>query len=383
MGNAIDRLKISGFRRLADFELEMRPFTVLIGANSVGKTSFLDALSLLAASSSGNLNKTVFEYGGVANLLTRSRAKNISFVVDILVKKEEQCRYNLEITPNSSGYYISKETLSQGRSGDNNLINHINSANGSISYYDVKKGEAIYPDWEHSPSETSLAQAQKMFTYPNSVRNVLETVNRYHTLDVGIRAPVKLPQSMRPAKFPGENGEYLIPYLYYLREGYQDRYETIIDTLKVAFPDFENLNFPPVAAGMLTMTWSDRKFKEPISIHELSEGVLRFLWLVAYLYSPNLSAITMIDEPEVSLHPELLSILTDALREASMRTQLIVATHSDRLVRFLRPDEVAIMDIDENGEATATWADTLDLDAWLDEYGLDEVWRMGRMGGRA
>ena len=91
----------------------------------------------------------------------------------------------------------------------------------------------------------------------------------------------------------------------------------------------------------------------------------------------------MIDEPEVSLHPELLSLLADLMREASQRTQLIVATHSDRLIRFLEPEEVVVMDIAEDGSAVAAWADTLDLDDWLAEYSLDDVWRMGRMGGRA
>jgi len=41
------------------------------------------------------------------------------------------------------------------------------------------------------------------------------------------------------------------------------------------------------------------------------------------------------------------------------------------------------VDAGEEGEATIPPADTLDLDCWLDEYSLDEVWRMGRMGGRA
>jgi hypothetical protein len=41
------------------------------------------------------------------------------------------------------------------------------------------------------------------------------------------------------------------------------------------------------------------------------------------------------------------------------------------------------MDVAEDGYATATWADTMDLEQWLKEYSLDEVWRMGRMGGRS
>jgi predicted ATPase len=96
-----------------------------------------------------------------------------------------------------------------------------------------------------------------------------------------------------------------------------------------------------------------------------------------------LTALTLLDEPEVSLHPELLSLLADLLREASTRTQLIVATHSDRLIRFLEPKEVLAMDSDEDGMTHLTWADDFDLDEWLKEYSLDELWRSGRIGGRA
>ena len=118
-------------------------------------------------------------------------------------------------------------------------------------------------------------------------------------------------------------------------------------------------------------------------MHELSVGTLRFLWLVSLLTSPNLGAITMIDEPETSLHLELLSLVVDAMRDASRRTQLIVATHSDRIVRFLETKEVVVMDADDSGTTTTARADTMDLDSWLSDFSLDEIWRMGRMGGRA
>jgi predicted ATPase len=118
-------------------------------------------------------------------------------------------------------------------------------------------------------------------------------------------------------------------------------------------------------------------------MHQLSEGTLRFLWLTTILLSPDLPALTLIDEPEVSLHPELLSLLTDLMREASNRTQLIVATHSDRLIRFLKADEILIFDSDEDGMTSIKWAFELDLDAWLSEYSLDELWSNGRLGARA
>jgi predicted ATPase len=399
---AIEKLRISGFRRLRDVELPMKPFTVLIGANGVGKTSILDALSLLSASASSNLNAKLSEFGGVSNLLTRGKNEKmlsrkddrISLCVDMKVPDDNPFNYELKLKPAPLGYSIASEELSQNRLRDGHSspkFVHLMSLSGDVFYVpdenirpsDVTSEDMIRPTWEHSPLETSLAQVPKTFKQPETFRNILATTHQYHTLDVSPRAPVKLPQPMKPATMPGIDGENLSSYLYCLRESNSNRYEVIIDTLKAAFPHFDSFSFPPVAAGMLTTAWNDNRLNEKINIHELSEGTLRFIWLVSLLHSPQLPTITMIDEPEVSLHPELLSILVDVMREASERTQLIVATHSDRLVRFLEPSEVVVMDTDDEGYATATWADDMDLDAWLAEYSLDEVWRMGRMGGRA
>jgi predicted ATPase len=379
----INRIKIAGFRRLHAIDLPVRPFMVLIGANGVGKTSFLDALSILSASASGNLNGILSRFGGIANILTRGISEDLSFFVDMAVPGYKPLEYELRLAPKGTGYAISREVLSQQRDGYPEPFKHIDSTDGDIRYYEIEEERLVRPDWEHGPLETSLAQVPKMFRQPEELRRILATATQYHALDVGPRAPVKMPQPMKPATLPGPDGEDLVPFLYYLREGDRERFDRIVDSLRSAFPDFEELSFPPVAAGMLAMTWKDRKFNKSIYINELSEGTLRFLWLVSLLQSPNLSTVTMIDEPEVSMHPELLSLLADLMREASKRTQLIVATHSDRFIRFLRPEEVVVMDINEDGSATATWADSLDLDQWLAEYSLDEVWRMGRMGGRS
>jgi predicted ATPase len=187
---------------------------------------------------------------------------------------------------------------------------------------------------------------------------------------------------MRPATLPGRNGEDLVSCLFYLRETERARFEAVEDALRTAFPRFDRLDFPPVAAGTLALAWRETGFSQPLYLHQLSEGTLRFLWLATLLQSPGLTALTLIDEPEVSLHPELLNLLADLMREASKRTQLVVATHSDRFIRFLQPKEVVVIDSDEEGMSTLTWADQLDLDEWLKDYSLDELWSNGRLGAR-
>jgi predicted ATPase len=380
----VNHVGIGGFRRLNDISLEMRPLMVMIGANGVGKTSFLDALSLLSGSAAGTMNRKLSEMGGLADVLTRGRSDDLILRAEMGVPGHEPLQYDLHLEPKGQSYTISRESLSQVRPPHPEPFKHIESRYSDIRYFNIDTGKLVRPNWEHNPLESSLSQVPKMFREPEEMRRTLSSITLYDVLDVGPRAPVKLPQQMKPADLPGENGEDLVSFLFNLRESSRECYEAIEDTMKAAFPGFVSLNFPPVAAGMLSMTWKESSFRDPMYMHQLSEGTLRFLWLVSLLQSPGLSTVTMIDEPEVSLHPELLGLLADLMREASTkRTQLIVATHSDRLIRFLDPKEVVVMDIDENGFAVAKWADTLDLDHWLKEYTLDEVWRMGRMGGRA
>jgi predicted ATPase len=353
---------------------------VMIGANGVGKTSLLDAVCLLSYSASGRLSSKLSEFGGLNSVLTRGITSEISLGTSMEIPGYQPLDYELDLRTQGAGYLIRHEALSQHR-GQPSPFFHLTTEGTRVLYHDGQN--LTRPDWEHDPLESALSQVPKMYREPEEFRKLLSTATLYHVLDVGPRAPVKLPQPMKPATLPGADGEDLVPLLYSLREGDKFRFEAIVDALHSAFPTFEELNFPPVAAGTLAMTWKDSSFSKPLFMHELSEGTLRFLWLAALLQSPSLSTITMIDEPEVSLHPELLSLLAGLMREASTRTQLIIATHSDRLIRLLRADEVVVMDSDEDGFTQATWSDKLDLDKWLADYTLDEVWRMGRMGARA
>lgn len=380
--NRLESISIKGFRRLRYIDLEMRNLTVMIGANGAGKTSFLDALSILSASANGKFQETLQLKGGLNEILTRGKEQELSLTVSMKVPDQQPLKYILTVWPKGLSYEIKKEALTQ-QSNPNALepFKYIESYGLDIKYFSQEERKLLKPDWEHNYLETSLSQVPKMYREPERFRKNLASCTYYGALDVSEKSPVRLPQPVRPAKLPGVNGENLVSCLYDLRETDSDRFEMLEDVLSVAFPDFQRLNFPPVAAGTISMTWKDKNFAEPMYLHELSEGTLRFLWLATLLQSKSLTTITLIDEPEVSLHPDLLRHLVYLMREASKNTQLIVATHSDRLIRFLEPHEVLICDL-EAGAATMTWADTLDLDKWLTDYSLDQVWAMNLIGGR-
>ncbi len=354
----------------------------MIGANGTGKSSVLEIMAVVASSAQGQLSASMTYLGGLNSVLSSERADDLHVAISMDVPSQASLEYSLGLTPRGVAYAITDETLIEQRRTDLHPFRYIDSHDRDIRYLGREKNEVVRPNWDHNVLETSLAQVPKMFREPEEMRSRLSSFTFYHVLNVDSRSPVRLPQQMQPATLPGRNGEELVSCLFYLRETERHRFEAIEDALHAAFPNFERLEFPPVAAGTLALAWREKGFSKPFYMHQLSDGTLRFLWLATLLQSPGLTAITLLDEPEVSLHPQLLAVLADLFREASRRTQLIVATHSDRLIGFLKPEEVLLLDSTEVGMTTVTRADELDLDKWLKDYSLDELWRNGLLGAR-
>jgi predicted ATPase len=186
-------LTVRGFRRLAKVDLELRPLTVLIGANGVGKSSLLDALSILASSAQGNLNAVVSEMSGLAAMMTYDRTSEVGFGISMTVPSYETLEYFLSLRPQGSAYLIGPETLQQRRQGYPHPFVYIDSHGTDIKYFEVDQGRLVRPNWEHNPLESSLSQVPKLFRAPEEFRHRLASSTFYHLLNVEPRSPVRLP----------------------------------------------------------------------------------------------------------------------------------------------------------------------------------------------
>lgn len=78
-----------------------------------------------------------------------------------------------------------------------------------------------------------------------------------------------------------------------------------------------------------------RGLLRPLGAAELSDGTLRYILLAAALLSPRPAPLTVLNEPETSLHPDLLEPLARLIAAASERGQVVVVTHARRLVEAL------------------------------------------------
>ena len=191
----IERIGIQGFRRLKDVNVKMRPLMALIGANGVGKTSFMDGLSLLADSARGGMNRRINEMGGASEVITRGGSEDIVLRADMGVVNHAPLEYYLSVMPQGQGYSITTETLIQSRAGYEEPFKHIESYFGDIHFYDPERRGLVRPNWDHDALESWLSQVPKMFQQPEEFRRTVGSFAQYRPIDVGHRSPVKMPSN--------------------------------------------------------------------------------------------------------------------------------------------------------------------------------------------
>jgi predicted ATPase len=181
------------------------------------------------------------------------------------------------------------------------------------------------------------------------------------------------------------DGNNLISVLHTLYS--EDRaFKTELNTaMRAAFgEEFEELVFPPAEDGRIQLRLRWRSLKREQSASDLSDGTLRFLFLLAVLGSSEPPPLIAIDEPETGLHPSMLPLVAEFAAEAARRTQVILTTHSPQFLNAFqnRADIVTVVESRE-GKTQLRRLPEADLTRWLEHYQLGELWLSDELEGVA
>ncbi|WP_284747018.1 AAA family ATPase [Amycolatopsis sp. RTGN1] len=118
--------------------------------------------------------------------------------------------------------------------------------------------------------------------------------------------------------------------------------------------------------GLLSVRFHQHGLLRPLSAAELSDGTLRFLLWVAALLTPRPPELLVLNEPETSLHPDLLPALAVLIATAAKETQLVVVSHASPLIRALTEvADVGTLELEkEGGETKLVGQGRLDRPSW-------------------
>ncbi|POA20904.1 ATP-binding protein [Pseudomonas sp. FW300-N1A1] len=113
--------------------------------------------------------------------------------------------------------------------------------------------------------------------------------------------------------------------------------EALQSAVSDAFPG-ARLHIEPVQGGRFAIEFYQDGLLRPLSAAELSDGTLRYLLLIAALLTPRPPTLMVLNEPETSLHPDLLPALARLIIRASQDCQVWVVSHASRLIAALQQD---------------------------------------------
>lgn len=205
----------------------------------------------------------------------------------------------------------------------------------------------------------------------------------YHFHDTSDSAYVKQAHGINDNAYLRPDARNLASFLYFLRDSHPASYQKIVKTIRLVAPFFGDFNLRPSPQNkdVIELEWFERGQDIPFKAHLLSDGTLRFICLATVFLQPDtlLPETILVDEPELGLHPYAITVLASLMRASSK--QVIVSTQSVELLNEFDANDVIIVDRNE-GKSSLHRLKQRDLETWLKDYSLGELWKKNIVGGR-
>ena len=359
---------VRGYRSLREVIVPLAALTVVTGANGTGKSSVYRALRLLADCGRGEVIGSLAREGGLESVLwagpeqlggarrtgtvqgtTRTRPVSLE-----LGFASDDFGYLIDLgLPQSAGLgslfardpEIKREAVFAGPRlrSSSTLVrrgrDYAEAAAESGRGFDelsrsLPPYRSVLAEYAHPDALPELA----------AVRDRLRGWRFYDGFRVDAAAPARRPQvGTRTPVLSDDGGDLAAAVQTIIEAGFDDLPRAVADafdgaTVSVAVHD-----------GLFELQLHQRGMLRPLRAAELSDGTMRFLLWGAALLSQRPPSLMVLNEPETSLHPDLVAPLAGMIRSAARGTQVVVVTHSAVLREHLRADAA-----DAEGRSEAT-----------------------------
>lgn len=381
----ISTLAIYSYRSLRDFAAPLQALNVITGANGSGKSNVYRALRLLADIAQGRIIPSLAREGGLQSTLwagpeafSRDMKRGEQAVEGTVRKGPVSLRlgfagaefgYAIDLglpTPSSSAFSqdpeIKRECVWNGE-----ILRPAAQLVDRRGPMVRSRGEG--GEWSVLTQE--LASFDSMMTHCADPRNTPEMLllreqmrgwRFYDQFRADAEAPARLPQIGTHTPVLGNDGADLAAAVQTILEIGDPR--ALAESVADAFPGAS------VAVahhdGRFELHMRQHGLLRPLKAAELSDGTLRYLLWIAALLTPRPPRLLVLNEPETSLHPDLLPALGRLIGRAAARSQVLVVSHAARLIAALeeQPGCQSITLEKELGETTVAGMGRFDKPRW-------------------
>ncbi|MDI3389102.1 AAA family ATPase [Streptomyces sp. B-S-A8] len=400
MSGRLLELHVENFRSLREVTVPLGPLTVLVGPNATGKSNLLEVFDFLAdvirtdlqpaLDSRDGFSEVAFWGGpkppttlriGLKSTWTTHAHENSPDEYELTIRRRV-LKSGADSLSRSESFRF-KRTQGRGR--------RITISGESAEVVDTKAGKL-----DDSGSFGIQRLSSGLSTLPRlassdggeEVSRFAQQLSSFRVFDVDVAAARRPYRTRRGSRFVGlsPQADNLAEFLMYLRSDDDEAWRSLVADARTVLPQLEDIEFATLggASDQVTVLLRELGLRRPTPLAFASYGTVRFLGLLALLYDPHPPALTCIEEIDHGLHPQALSLIVERLREASSRSQFLVATHSPALVDRLRPEEIVICERDDAGASIIPALTVDEVEAIVEESGdqpLGDLWFSGVLGG--
>lgn len=365
------------YRSLKSIRMDLTGVNLFIGENGVGKSNLYRALQLVQAAVRGSLAHEIAGEGGMSSALWSGRRradKPARIRLETELMDEERAitfRYRIEagLRPPlaSAGFAFEPQVKEEELSVETGRrpVTMMKRSGPGIFVRGERGRMEDYPE-QALQSETAIALLGDAGHYPEigTFRRAVDQWRFFHGFRTDRDSPLRLPCLAVTAPMLDEDGTNMAAVFATLRHTRQDTVDldrAIADAFGGA-----HLEVPdPGQFAEFSLVFPDFP-QRPFSTRELSDGQMRFLALAAALLSYRRPPFIALNEPETSLHPDMLPALADMIASAARDSQIWIVTHSERLAEAIR-ERCGVRARRVIRKDSATWIDGMRLTGLMDD----------------
>lgn len=386
-------IEVENFRSLRKVSLPLRPLNVLVGPNGAGKTNVLDVFRFLADVIGTDLQPALDLRGGFDEVTFWGGDKPPSHIQIKLMttwtthsSRRAPDEYQLRVSRLRHGTLSRREKFAFKRTQGRGRRITISGQKVSVVDTGLDGGERQIGINALSSGLSTLPRLSDD-QGGAEVSTVAQRLASFRVFDVrvdGARQPSRFPRAK--TEMLDDGAANLAGFLLALRSRDEGAWQRLVGDAMDVLPQVDGIDFdyPSGAAREVVIVLHERGLRRPTQLADASYGTIRLLGLLALLYDPNPPALTCVEEIDHGLHPQALELLVERLREASERTQLLIATHSPALADRLAPEELIVCERRDDGSSMipAVAAGRIEeIVAASEGLPLGELWFSGALGG--
>lgn len=333
----VSEFQVEGYRSLKDLWLRLKRVNVIVGANGSGKSNLYKSLSLIAAAAEGNFARALAAEGGLPSVLWAGPSGKGPVRMKMMVKLDSGLKYELACglpTPTQSPFpldpIIKEEEVSLLQRGEK--VTFLSRKSGAVHARDNGGKRVLYPA-AVGDTESVLSELKEPHLFPelSALRQEFLGWRFYHKFRTDADSVLRRDAHATRVMTLSHDASDLAAALATISWVGDD--QALADAVSNAFPGASLIIDKD--SGPLKVLLHMPGFNRGFSASELSDGTLHYLCLLAALLSPRPAKMIALNEPEASIHPDLLAPLADLIRLASKSSQIWVITHSFELAKLI------------------------------------------------